>query len=123
MANVTVMVNDRAFTLACEAGQEERISKLAEYLDGKTKELADQIGKAADTQLLLMAGLVIADELAEKIDELEETQLLLEGAQTSKATDAGAVEESEDRLISVLSAAADRLESMSRRLEAAGADT
>jgi cell division protein ZapA len=70
MAQVTVTINGKAYPVTCDDGQEERIRHLAKYLDGKVGEFAKGLGQVGDARLLLLAGLVIADELAEANDAL-----------------------------------------------------
>lgn len=68
MAQVTVTINGRNYPVACNAGEEERISELARYVDGKVKTFAKDIGPVGEARLLLLAALVLADELAEAIE-------------------------------------------------------
>jgi cell division protein ZapA len=70
MAQVTVTINGKTYPVACDDGQEERIRHLARYLDGKIVEFAKNLGSVGEARLLLLAGLVIADELAEANDAL-----------------------------------------------------
>jgi cell division protein ZapA len=62
MPLVNVMVNNKAYTIACDDGEEEHLRQLAAIVDGKTKELLSSVGNVGDTRLLLMAALLIADE-------------------------------------------------------------
>lgn len=65
MAQVTVSVNGRDFDIACDDGQESRVAELSREIDRRVAELARQVGQVGDHRLLLMAGLLIADELSE----------------------------------------------------------
>jgi len=65
MAQVTVTINGRGYQIACDDGQEAHLSRLAGYLDGKVGELTEAVGQIGDTQLLVMAGLLVADELSD----------------------------------------------------------
>ncbi|MBI3452828.1 MAG: cell division protein ZapA [Rhodospirillales bacterium] len=99
MAQVTVKIHNRTYQVACEDGQETHLAKLAAYLDTKVTEIADEAGPAAqmsDSRLLVMAGLVIADELADAYDELQE----LRAAQTiTEMPDPKTVREAEEACI------------------------
>src|SRR5262249_49051204 len=57
-----VMVNSKAFTIACDDGEEDHLRQLAAIVDGKVRELLGSVGNVGDTRLLLMAALLIADE-------------------------------------------------------------
>ena len=62
MPLVNVMVNSKAYTIACDDGEEEHLRQLAAVVDGKVRELLSSVGNVGDTRLLLMAALLIADE-------------------------------------------------------------
>ena len=63
MATVTLSLNGRPYEIACDDGQEERLRTLGVDLDRRVSELARRLGPVADSRLLAMAALVIADEL------------------------------------------------------------
>lgn len=65
MPQVTVTINERAYQVACDAGQEQRIRNLAAYIDGKVAGFARQFAQAGEARLLVLAALVLADELSE----------------------------------------------------------
>ena len=62
MPLVNVMVNAKAYTIACDDGEEEHLRQLAAIVDGKVRELLGSVGNVGDLRLLLMAALLIADE-------------------------------------------------------------
>ena len=62
MPLVNVMVNSRAYTIACDDGEEDHLRQLAATVDAKTREVLSSVGQVGDTRLLLMAALLIADE-------------------------------------------------------------
>ncbi|HEX3753705.1 MAG TPA: cell division protein ZapA [Rhizomicrobium sp.] len=63
MPLVNVMVNGRAYTLGCDEGEEEHVKQLAAKVDAKVREALGMVGRnAADTKLMLMAALLLADE-------------------------------------------------------------
>ena len=74
MAQVDVTINDRAYRIACDDGQDGHVSQLAEYLDSRVQELVSSVGQVGDARLLVMASLLIADELSETIAELNGRQ-------------------------------------------------
>ena len=71
MGQVTVQVNGRAYSIACDDGQEARIRRLAQYVDAKVAEFVAKFGQVGEARLLLMAALVIADELSDANDALD----------------------------------------------------
>ncbi len=92
MPLVNVMVNSRAYTIACDDGEEDHLKQLSGYVDGKVRELMESVGQVGDARLLLMAALLLADEvfdanarveaggkLSSTHDELHENGLKTEG--------------------------------------------
>ena len=110
MSQVTLEINGRSYTVACDDGEEEHLSELAEYVNKHVTNLAGSIGQVGDSRLLLMASLMVSDELAEalqKIGELEDTVATLKmtgDTATEQADDAG------DVLAEVLDRASKRVE-------------
>jgi cell division protein ZapA len=71
MAQVEVTINGRPYRIACDDGQEEHLTQLAEYVDKRVQELVAAVGQAGESRLLVMASLLIADELSETYASLE----------------------------------------------------
>lgn len=65
MAQVTITINSREYAVACEDGQEVRIIQLARLLDEKAKMLNLSIGQVNESMVLVLVGLLLADELSE----------------------------------------------------------
>jgi cell division protein ZapA len=65
MPQVSITINGRAYPVACNEGEEERIRELARGIDTRVAEFARQVGQAGEARLLVLAALVLADELAE----------------------------------------------------------
>jgi cell division protein ZapA len=65
MAQVTVTINGRAYPVACNEGEEQRIAELGRYVDGKVKTFAKDLGQIGEARLLVLAALILADELAD----------------------------------------------------------
>ncbi len=112
MPLVNVLVNGRAYTVACDAGEEDHLRELGEFLDKRVRELSATVGQVADARLLLMAGLVIADELSDamaKLDERNKELTVLKSARGTAVND-------DERAADVLELAASRLEAIAARL-------
>ena len=76
MAVVDVHVNGRVFQVACDDGQEEHLISLAKEIDERVSQLSAKMGQIGDALLILMAGLLIADELAESLEMIDELDRL-----------------------------------------------
>ncbi len=70
MSQVEITINGRQYRVACEDGQETHLTNLATYFDGKMSTLIEEVGQIGDTSLMVMAGLLIADELSDVNQEL-----------------------------------------------------
>ncbi len=71
MSVVEVTVNGRNYQLACDDGEEGHLLDLAAYFDGRVSELAGSVGQVGEARLMLMAGLLVADDLSGVVDRLD----------------------------------------------------
>jgi len=65
MAEINVEIAGRRYPVACEDGQEAHLARLAARLDKYAKSFDPQRSGIAESQLLLMTALMVADELSE----------------------------------------------------------
>ena len=70
MALVEVQINQRMYQVACDDGQEGHLMKLAEDIDQRVRDLSASMGQVGDARLILMAGLLLADELTESLETI-----------------------------------------------------
>ena len=110
MPLVNVMVNSRAYTIACDEGEEDHLKELAAHVDAKARDVLGQVGQVGDARMLLMAALLIADEHHEMTGRLED------GAK-AVSNSSGEAQKLHLRAEAAESAAADALESAAKRLE------
>ena len=68
MAQIHVDINNKSYPLACADGDEDRLTQLAAYVDSKAKELSEKLGHVAESRLLLMVAILIADELQDALE-------------------------------------------------------
>ncbi len=104
MPQVSITINGRAYPVACDEGEEDRIRALARVIDSKVAGFARQVGQAGEARLLVLAALVLADELSEANEAARRL-----GAQPGP--DSAAVAGSVSRLAQRIEAVAARLES------------
>ena len=73
MPKVDVSINGRLYAVACDDGQENRVRELAGMVDSRVKQLTGPgpVGGVGETQILVLAGLMLADELSETKAALE----------------------------------------------------
>jgi cell division protein ZapA len=118
---VNVTINGRQFRLACEEGQESHLRQLAKELDDRITGLRGQFGEIGDARLTVMVALMMADELSEaakKVRQLEQDLAEVEDARTSTADRERATQAA---LVSALDATAERIESVTKKLNQAPA--
>jgi cell division protein ZapA len=116
MTQVSVTINGRQFRMACEDGQEGHLMNLARELDARIGALRSKFGEIGDTRLTVMAAITVADELAEaaaRIKRLEEEIAALQSAQVVTSDRDKAAQAA---IASALGAAAERVESITKRL-------
>lgn len=118
MGQVNVSINDRSYSVACGDGEEEHLRELARYLDGHVGELAKSVGQVGDARLLLLAGLLVADEYADALKRVEILKAEVKTLKDAQASDMGREEAVEQKLTTFMSDAASRLEKMANTLEA-----
>lgn len=99
MPQVEININGRPYRVACEDGQETHLTNLANYFDEKMKALVNEVGQIGDTSLMVMAGLLIADELSDTNHELADLRRVKEA-----------------EYVSAINALAERIENLADRL-------
>ncbi|OFX11961.1 MAG: hypothetical protein A2516_02730 [Alphaproteobacteria bacterium RIFOXYD12_FULL_60_8] len=113
MAQVTLNIQGRSYTIVCDDGQEAHLTRLGRYLDSRAKELTAAIGQVNESLLLVMVSLLVADELSDAYGELEHYQgPLRTGAKSAKAKAEGDLA---DRIAQLTG----RIEALARNVEQA----
>lgn len=119
MAQVEITINGRDYRIACEDGQEGHLTQLAAYLDSKVGELVNEVGQIGDTSLMVMAGLLVADELSDTREELIAASRGVEERAQDIAADARARAEAEveARVAAQIDALAARIETLASAVD------
>ncbi len=110
MAEVTLKINQRSYTVGCADGEEARLQDLGQYLDQRVQELVREVGQVGEARLLVLAALMVTDDLAASRDEV--SRLKNEIAQISENLRRSEGGQGLDRL-------AVRLETIAAKLESA----
>jgi cell division protein ZapA len=116
MPLVNVMVNNRAYTIACDEGEEDHLRELASHVDDKVRELLGSVGQVGDQRILLMAALLIADEHHEATTQLHLRTQELGDLSDTQANMTDRLSKAETNAAEVLESAASRLEVIAGRL-------
>jgi len=120
MGEVNVEINGRRFRMACEDGQESRLSALATRFNRYIDDYKDSFGEIGDNRLTVMAGIAVLDELVEA-----ERQLAAARKELAEVTEAGhevakEAESLETGFTKMLTDVASRIETIAAAIEAAG---
>ena len=111
MPQVDVHINGRRYQIACDKGQEEHLSQLAEYVDKRVQGLVGSVGQVGDARLLVMTSLLLADELSEAYSTLEKNE------DARNIAGGVTVDEREEELASTLETMASRIEALASGFE------
>jgi cell division protein ZapA len=116
MPQVSVTINGRQFRMSCEAGEEARLKTLAEDLDQRIARLRTRFGEIGDTRLTVMAALTVADELAETKQRMAQLEPELATLKEARVASSGSAQATQEAIAAALNAAAERIESITKRL-------
>ncbi len=105
MAQVTIEINGRPYTVGCEDGQEQHLVELAQHFDRNVRQVGQEVGQLGEARLFLMGGLLLADELAD-------LRARLASAQAEAARLQGEAQRLEARAATVLDAATRKVEAL-----------
>ena len=116
MSQVNVTINGRQFRMACEDGEEARLSRLAEDLDASIATLRTRFGEIGDTRLTVMAALTLADQLSETKEKLQRLEPELATLRSASVASADHSQATQTAVVAALNAAAERIETLTKRL-------
>ena len=120
MGQVTISLNGKSYRLECDDGEETHLTALAEQIGRQIELLKERVGQVGDDRLLLMAGLVLADELHASRRQLEELDSKLTAIMEDRASTDQLVESAQAQLASQIEAAAERIQDLTDRLAQSG---
>ena len=106
MALVNLTINGRVYEIACDDSQVARVNELGREVDNRAQQLVKQIGNVPDARLLVMVGLMLADELSENKEQLK-----------AAGSDVAAAAQGDEQLAAGIEALAARIEGIADRLE------
>jgi len=65
MGEVNLSIHGKSYAVACDIGQESRVSDLGVYVDSRLREIAGAGAANNDSHLLVLTSLMLADEVYE----------------------------------------------------------
>ena len=82
MPEVEIEIGGRRFEVACQLGEEDYLISAASALDKQASNIGEQVGRLSESRMLLMAGLMLADETGNLKDKLAKSDAELTAAHT-----------------------------------------
>ncbi|MBW6421550.1 cell division protein ZapA [Rhizobium sp. XQZ8] len=116
MAQVTVMIDGKAYRMACEEGQEPHLTELAGRFDRYVGHLKSQFGEIGDLRITVMAGIMIMDELSEMTRKLGLLESEVASLKTNRDGSLETQQRNDQQVASALSELAARLEGLTAKL-------
>jgi cell division protein ZapA len=74
MAQVTVRINGYAYTIGCNDGEEQHLLAMAGEVEKRIDSIKAAAGQSGEARMLVMAGLLMADDLYETRKRLAELE-------------------------------------------------
>lgn len=65
MGEVNLAIHGKSYGVACDDGQEPRVSHLGKYVDQRLREIAAAGAASNESHLLVLTAIVLADEIQE----------------------------------------------------------
>src|SRR6218665_2312898 len=112
MAQVTVMIDGKAYRMACEEGQESHLEDLASRFDQYVGHLKTQFGEIGDLRLTVMAGIMVMDELSEVNRRLKGLETEVDNLKRSRDDALSDSAKTEDALAAALSEVTSQIQSI-----------
>ena len=116
MAQVTVTIDGKQYRMACDEGQEEHLTDLAERFDRYVSHLKGSFGEIGDQRLTVMASLTIADELNDAERRIRGFEEELEVLREGRVAAADRARATQSAIANALNAASERIERMTQEL-------
>lgn len=70
MPEVEIEIGGRRFEVACRSGEEDYLISAATALNQEASNIGQQLGRLSESRMLLMAGLMLADQMGNLKDKL-----------------------------------------------------
>lgn len=116
MAQVTVLIDGKAYRMACEEGQEQHLTDLASGFDRYVGHLKGQFGEIGDLRLTVMAGIMVMDELSEVTRRLQALEAEVAGLRRERENALGDLSREEETIAQALSELTSQIQGMTAKL-------
>jgi len=114
MAQVNVTISGKTYRMACEDGQEDHLTGMAEQLNQSIELLRARFGEIGDHRLTVMAAITLADQNTEADRRLQQLRAEVAGLEEARAS-------VDERQAGVEAKIARAIDEMTQRVEALAA--
>ena len=120
MAEVNLNIHGKAYGIACDDGQENRVIEVGQYVDNRARDIAAAGAASNENHLLVLTALVLADEIKELRDNIQTNMSAVkQNAQPANKDEQGLTETDERQIIESIEMLAERIDSVANRLRVA----
>jgi cell division protein ZapA len=116
MGQVTVVIADKTYRIACDDGQEEHLTALASDLDTRIGQMRRAFGEIGDNRLTVMAAITCLDEGSEVKRRLAELEGEVAALRAERDAWGDVAEREAGEVAAVILEAAERIEGVARTL-------
>jgi cell division protein ZapA len=116
MAQVTVTIDGKSYRMACDEGQEEHLTDLAQRFDRYVAHLKQSFGEIGDQRITVMAGIMVMDELSELQKRVRGLESEIGTLRKTRDDALIKADKNDAAVTGALSGLADRLEALADRL-------
>ena len=123
MAQIDIQIHGKSYGIACDDGQEARVTELGGVIDAKVREIAQAgLGTRNDSHALVLTALMMADEIEDLRSQLAQGKAV--GPVVSSAPQVqekivyqGLKAEEEELIVGAVKHLANRIDGLSQRME------
>ena len=116
MSSVNITINGKQYRVACEPGQEQRLTQLAVDFDERIASMRARFGEVGDARLTVMAAMMLGDELVDSRAKIAKLEADIAALNIARAGATDRLSRTEAAVASALDAAADKIERMTLAL-------
>lgn len=118
MPTVSLTINGRNYSIACDDGQERRVMELGHFVDKRLREIARGAGAVSEQHLMVLTSILMADELFELREQAETAEQAPASFPQAAANDEQNAER-EAHMADMISTLAKKIEAVSTQLATA----
>lgn len=116
MGEVSLAIHGRNYGVACDDGQEPRVSKLGVYVDRRLREIAAAGAASNESHLLVLTAIVLADEIQE-LREMLQNAKANSNIEPPVPVQQGISREEEEQIVEAIDHLASRINTVALRLQ------